>query len=112
MIEASFILLNDYFISDFWLGIQSLIQFISLLSQDMHLIVSLKHLYSVVKSLLHRKELLENFWNFFFGVSLTPESRSDLSHACIFRSSFFLFLFVRGGLSCIISPDVKISSLF
>ena len=37
----------------------------------------------------------------FFGVSLTLESRSDVSHACIFRSSFFPFLFVRGALSYI-----------
>ena len=36
VIEALFILLHDYFISDFWLDIQSLIQYISLTSQGMH----------------------------------------------------------------------------
>ena len=36
VIEALFILLHDHFISDFWLGIQSLIQFISLASERMH----------------------------------------------------------------------------
>ena len=46
-----------------------------------------------------------------FVVSLTPESRSDVSHAGIFaaRCSFF---FVHGALSYNVSSDVEIARFF
>ena len=59
----------------------------------------IKYVYEVVGTLPHWKELSESFRGYFnrkkFVVSLTPESRSDGSHAGIFWSSLFFHFCAR-----------------
>ena len=100
VIETLFILLHDHFISDLSLGVQSFIQFYFLYACQKYIHwLLIKYVYEVVRSLPHWKELSESFRGYFnrkkFVVSLTPESRSDVSHAGIFCSSLFFHFCAR-----------------
>ena len=65
MIVALFILLDDHRISVLWLDVQSFIQFYFLYVRKHTLGQCFpKHVYSVVRSLSHRKELAENLRDF------------------------------------------------
>ena len=99
VIDTLFILLHDHFISDLWFRRTKLYSVLFPLRQKYIHWLFLKYVYEVVRSLKHWKELLESFRGYFnrkkFVVSLTPESRSDVSHTGIFCSSLFFHFCAR-----------------
>ena len=66
---------------------------VSFTSQGMHYIVFLKHLYSVVRSLLHRKKLPENFWSYFLEfLCLRSQDQTKLTLVYLVARFFLSFL--------------------
>ena len=75
----------------------------------------LKHIYLVVRSLSHSKELAENFQSYYncrrFGVLLTPGVKMRRKSHINFGVCFSSFFLAQSGILVFISSDVKITFL-